>query len=45
MFVQLSTLPLSQHHYVHLYLSTKHRPYLNLYYSIKTFTTSTINRL
>nr|DAF01907.1 MAG TPA: hypothetical protein [Caudoviricetes sp.] len=28
MFVQLSTLPLSQHHYVHLYLSIKHRLYL-----------------
>nr|DAJ83394.1 MAG TPA: hypothetical protein [Bacteriophage sp.] len=31
MFVQLSTLLPSQHHYVHLYLSTKHRPYHNLY--------------
>nr|DAU28718.1 MAG TPA: hypothetical protein [Bacteriophage sp.] len=26
--VQLSTLPLSQHHYVHLVLSYKHRLYL-----------------
>ena len=29
--VQLSTLLLSQHHYVHLVLSYKHRLYLNLF--------------
>nr|DAQ89986.1 MAG TPA: hypothetical protein [Caudoviricetes sp.] len=30
----------SQRHYTHLVLSYKHRLYLNLYYLIKTFTTS-----